>query len=74
MISICNFETKETRRIRPDQQIPEGWVKGNFNAKNNKNVKGLIYIHDPILKIRKRVKPDSIFPEGFIIGYGKKPW
>lgn len=72
MISIFNFQTGKTRRIRKDIEIPEGWVRGNFNNKNNQAAKGLIYIHNPISKIRKRVKPNSILPEGFIIGYGKR--
>jgi hypothetical protein len=74
MISICNLETKETKRIRPAEKIPDGWERGNFSAKINKLAKGLIYKHDPILKIRKRIKPESIIPEGFILGYGKKYW
>ena len=72
MISICNLETKKTKRIRPYEKIPDGWERGNFNAKNNKNVKGSIYIHNPTTNERKRVKPNSILPDGFILGYGKK--
>lgn len=71
MISICNLETKETKRIRPDQEMPNGWIRGNFNNKNNQAAKGLIYIHNPTTNERKRVKPNSILPEGFVLGYDK---
>ena len=72
MISICNFETKQTKRIRPNEKIPDGWIKGNFKNKNNQAAKGFIYIYNPVLKIRKRIKKEMTLPEGFVLGYGKR--
>jgi hypothetical protein len=64
MISICNFETKETRRIRPNEPIPKGWVKGNYRNKGNQAKLGFNVTDETRKKISESNKGRAYWNNG----------
>ncbi len=62
---ISNPLTKKCITVKLDMPLPEGWVEGNINAKNQKRT-GWKWWYNPITLESTMLAPNALIPDGWI--------